>query len=274
MRGVHQVHAFDGAPGEGVRFGVRAAVEAQERVDELIAGDAARERIELRAVAELAEQLLGIVGRDAEHADAAARGAQQAGHQVHQRGFAGAVRTDQAGDAGRNRQRHAVHAEHVAVELRDVVEDDLLVGPASSHHLKRAHLAAEQEDAERAHRQQREHRAAGGNVHVGMDIEEVGVERGDQRGGIEIEARLSFARSRSWRRRSPMRSPSPPSSSPPATTRQRTQADSASASRARNDDPHAASRPGCRRHSASAARPSPRRTASIRCRTAPARAPT
>ena len=49
-------------------------------------------------------------------------GEDQAGHQVHQRGLAGAVRPDQAGDAGRDVQRDAVHAEHLAVELRDLVE--------------------------------------------------------------------------------------------------------------------------------------------------------
>src|SRR6185436_11420588 len=45
-------------------------------------------------------------------------------HQVHQRRLAGAVRPDQARDAGRDVQRDAIHAEHLTVELRDLLEDD------------------------------------------------------------------------------------------------------------------------------------------------------
>src|SRR5215207_3831264 len=48
----------------------------------------------------------------------------QAGHQIHQRGLARAVRADQAGDPRRNVERHTVHAQHLAIELRHFVEDD------------------------------------------------------------------------------------------------------------------------------------------------------
>src|SRR4029450_4482945 len=51
-------------------------------------------------------------------------GEMQPGHQVHQRRLAGAVRPDQARDSRRDVQRDAVHAEHLAVELRDLVEYD------------------------------------------------------------------------------------------------------------------------------------------------------
>ena len=47
--------------------------QTQERVDELVAGEAFGMRIELRAVADLDEEVLGIGGRHAEHGDAAFR---------------------------------------------------------------------------------------------------------------------------------------------------------------------------------------------------------
>src|SRR6185503_13970323 len=47
---------------------------------------------------------------------------------VHQRRLAGAVRPDQARDARRDVQRDAVHAQHVAVELRDVFEEHCRFG--------------------------------------------------------------------------------------------------------------------------------------------------
>ena len=100
----------------------------QERIDELVAGEAFGKRIELRAVSHLAEQLFGTAGRDAEHVDRAARGPDEAGHQVHERGFAGAIRADQAGDAGWDGEVHAIDAQHFAVEARDVVEDDAGIG--------------------------------------------------------------------------------------------------------------------------------------------------
>ena len=64
----------------------------------------------LRHVADRRMRLRGI-GRHvvAEHIDAAARGAQQAGDQAQQRGLAGAVRPDQAGDhPWLDRGRHTV----------------------------------------------------------------------------------------------------------------------------------------------------------------------
>ena len=56
-------------------------------------------------------------------------GEDQARHEVHDRRLARAVRPDQAGDARRDVQRDAVDAEHLAVELRDFVEDDCEPAP-------------------------------------------------------------------------------------------------------------------------------------------------
>src|SRR6267154_1871445 len=52
----------------------------------------------------------------------------QAAHQIHQGRLAGAVRTNQAGDARWDREVHPIHTEHVAIELGDVFEDHLIVG--------------------------------------------------------------------------------------------------------------------------------------------------
>ena len=106
-------------------------VKPQIGIDELIAGKPFGKRIELRAVADETEQLFRLIGRDIQNPNIAARWADQAGHQIHERGFAGAIRSDQAGDPGRNREIDAIDAQHVAVKLRDVVEDDAgqLTGP-------------------------------------------------------------------------------------------------------------------------------------------------
>src|SRR5262249_35953763 len=56
------------------------------------------------------------------HLDARGVREDQDGHQVHQGRLAGAVRPDEARDAGRNVQRDAVHAKHLAIELRDLLE--------------------------------------------------------------------------------------------------------------------------------------------------------
>ncbi len=60
---------------------------------------------------------LRIVGRDAQNADASARGVNQTGHQIHQRGFAGTVRANQRGDARRNRQIDAIDTQNFAIEF-------------------------------------------------------------------------------------------------------------------------------------------------------------
>ena len=61
-------------------------------------------------------------------------GMDQAGHQIHERRLARAVRADQARDARRNVQRDPVHAEHLAVELRDLVEDHCRPRPGRPRH--------------------------------------------------------------------------------------------------------------------------------------------
>ena len=97
----------------------------QERVDELEAGEPFGKRVELGAVSDHAERASsGRSGGMPSTRISPREGADQAGHQVHERGFAGAVGAHQAGDAGRNGQVDAIDAQHFAVEARDVVEDD------------------------------------------------------------------------------------------------------------------------------------------------------
>src|SRR5207245_3436507 len=68
--------------------------------------------------------LLRLFGRDVEHADLSLSWPYESRHQVHERGLAAAVGAHQAGNSGRDRQMHAVHAEHLAVEARHVIEHD------------------------------------------------------------------------------------------------------------------------------------------------------
>src|SRR5262245_4565226 len=49
----------------------------------------------------------------------------QTRHKVHERGLAGSIRTDQAGDARRDSQRDSVNAKNLAVEFGDVFKNDL-----------------------------------------------------------------------------------------------------------------------------------------------------
>jgi hypothetical protein len=99
-------------------------VNAQVELDEFAPRHAAREGIELRAVADFAEEFFRVVWACAEHADRPARRSQQPRHQVHQGRLARTVRADEARDAGRDGQVDAVDAEYLAVELRDALEDD------------------------------------------------------------------------------------------------------------------------------------------------------
>src|SRR5436190_1436241 len=102
-------------------FGLRTRhpVESQEGFHELLPGEPAVERVVLGAVAEaplhrdvvpriLAQEPQGPLVR-----------MQLADEELEQRGLAGAVRTDEACDAGAERGRKAVEAEDLAVPLRD-----------------------------------------------------------------------------------------------------------------------------------------------------------
>src|ERR1035438_1026354 len=72
-RRFRHTHAVNGFPGEFFGFSVRATIQPQVGIDELVAGESLGERIELGAVADVAEKLFGLIGPDAKHADVTAR---------------------------------------------------------------------------------------------------------------------------------------------------------------------------------------------------------
>src|SRR5262249_48276888 len=74
-----------------------------------------------------AKELFGLISANSEQRDRAARGPQQARHQIHQRRLPCSVWTDETRDARRDLQVDAVHSEYLAVELGDVIEDDELI---------------------------------------------------------------------------------------------------------------------------------------------------
>ena len=80
-----------------------------------------------------AEQLIRLIRAQAKNPDFPAGWPDQAGHQIHERGFAGAVRTNQAGDAGRDGEVDPVHAQHFAVEFGYVVAENLLLHGGHAH---------------------------------------------------------------------------------------------------------------------------------------------
>ena len=124
--GFAQADLVDGFACQVFALGGGVSEEAEVGDDELEAGESLGIGIELRGVAEDAEEFLGFIGPNAQDANFAARGADQAGHEVHEGGFAGAVGSDEAGDSGGESERDAVDAEHFAVEAGDIVEGDVV----------------------------------------------------------------------------------------------------------------------------------------------------
>src|SRR5205814_2513083 len=124
---LEQINPVQRLPRRVLSSFLRVAVNPQIGMNKLEARQRARERIKLRAVADLAEKDLRMIGSKPEHAHRAARRSYQTGHQIHQRSLAGTIRPDQAGDARLDRESNTIHPEYLAVELRDVCEDDHVV---------------------------------------------------------------------------------------------------------------------------------------------------
>src|SRR3712207_2212468 len=98
------------------------AVKSKCEVKELPASRPLRKGIELRAISNNPEEVLGIVRRNPQHSDAAACGVDETGHQVHQRRFPRAVRSYKAGDPSWDVQCHSIDAEYIAIEFRNILE--------------------------------------------------------------------------------------------------------------------------------------------------------
>ncbi len=122
--GVGEPHPFEGGPRSGFRLGAGKAVQGEGVEQEGKTGRAAGKAVVLGTVADQPEELLGVVGAHAEDRDLAAARPQQTGHQVHQGALAGAVGTDEAGEAGCDVEVDPVDAEDLAVETGHTAEDD------------------------------------------------------------------------------------------------------------------------------------------------------
>src|SRR6185436_7519769 len=82
--------------------------------------------IELSAVSNFAEELFGLIGRRTQDCNPTARGPEQAGHQIHERRFPCAIRTDKTRYARAKAQVHAIDSEYLSVKLGDVVKHYLV----------------------------------------------------------------------------------------------------------------------------------------------------
>src|SRR6267143_2341503 len=121
---IKQTNALQSGSGQRKSFLLFITVNQQKGADEFPSRQSAWKRVNLRAITQLFEKLLRPIGSNIENRDAAARRPQQSGHQVHQRRLARAVWAHEAGDARLDLQANAVYAEYLAVELRDIIEND------------------------------------------------------------------------------------------------------------------------------------------------------
>src|SRR6185503_10822042 len=124
----HEIHAFECNLAQFVRTFAIVTMDHQERVDKLSSCDTSRERIELRAVANFAEQFFRSICRNSQKRNRASRRPQQSGHQIHQRRLPCSVWPDQTRNPRRDLDVDSIHSQYLAVELGDVVEDDELIG--------------------------------------------------------------------------------------------------------------------------------------------------
>src|SRR6185437_13811115 len=143
-----QADALQRLPGKAVRLAIVDSMQLEHVEDERISGDPFRERVELRAITDPAKQLFRLVRREAKNPDPSLGRTDQSGHQVHQRSFPRTIRTDQTGDSRRQGKVHAIDAEHIAVELRDVLERDAISRIGHSRFHKPTAKALNTEDTE------------------------------------------------------------------------------------------------------------------------------
>src|SRR5262249_23292824 len=122
--GISEIHAIDSFPCKLASFCAGEPAQQQTVEDKIEASNAAREGIKLSAITHAAKEFFRLVGRDTHDSDVALRRADEAGHQVHEGGLAGAVGSNQTGDPGGQRQIYTIDAQHLAVEAGDVLKDD------------------------------------------------------------------------------------------------------------------------------------------------------
>ena len=115
--GVAQLDHVDRAIGG--RLGIGHPRQARRGDHELAAGEEAVHRLALGDEADAPVHLGVAPGRRPVQLHLAGGRSQEPGHHVEQGRLSGAVRTEQAGDAGRDLEGHVVDRHHVAVPARD-----------------------------------------------------------------------------------------------------------------------------------------------------------
>ena len=127
FRSCAYVHLDRGDRACGGRARVGQPVQLGVGQHELPAGEEVVQRLALGDQADRPVDLLVAPDRLAVEGDGAGGGRQEAGHHVDQRGLAGAVGAEQAGDAGADGHRDVVDRDDVAVPAGDVVELQVLM---------------------------------------------------------------------------------------------------------------------------------------------------
>ncbi len=119
--GVEQIHAVERARGRGIGVGVAQSVKADERRNPLEPRHAVVEGVLLGTEADARVDARVAPDRLAQHVDGALARLELPGHQLHERGLAGAIRPQQSRDARRNGHGDVVEATHLPVPLRHVI---------------------------------------------------------------------------------------------------------------------------------------------------------
>src|SRR6202040_3427096 len=104
--------AFEGLVRKFRGLVVAKTMKTQRPINEIVAIRARRERVKLRAVAYLPEKLDGLLRGKTKNINRAVGWFDQPRQQIHQRGLAGAVGADEAGNPRLEREVHFVHAEN------------------------------------------------------------------------------------------------------------------------------------------------------------------
>ena len=117
-----QVYLFERTHGRRVGLFLVVTMNQQKRFYEFAAGQSAREGIELGAITDFGKKLFRLICGRAQYRDAHACRSQQAGHEIHQGGLAGAIRAHETSNAGTQTDVDTIHPEYLAIKLGDVVK--------------------------------------------------------------------------------------------------------------------------------------------------------
>ena len=117
---IRQVYLFQHHHGQSSSTRPAVAMYKQVIADKIVACDAGRKRIVLRAVTDLPIELLRYGWRCSTDMQSAGSRTHQPSDQVHQRRLASAVRPYHTSDTRLNLQAHTIDAQDIAVELGNI----------------------------------------------------------------------------------------------------------------------------------------------------------